>query len=95
MHRKVVEFSTLRDAGAEGFTLQGSGSATVVTSAVYRPRRQYGVSVGARTASERADRHGRLTIEVPLGPSDTTQEYPLDGPPLFTKVYTTHVEITR
>jgi hypothetical protein len=95
MHRKVVEFSTLRDAGAEGFTLQGSGSATVVTPAVYRPRRQYGVSVGARTASERADRHGRLTIEVPLGPSDTTQEYPLDGPPLFTKVYTTHVEITR
>jgi hypothetical protein len=42
----------------------------------------------------RADGTGRLTIPVPLGPSDTVQEYPLDGPRLGTTVYTTHVAIT-
>jgi hypothetical protein len=32
---------------------------------------------------------------VPLGPSDTTQEYPLDGPALGTTVDTTEVTIAR
>jgi S-formylglutathione hydrolase FrmB len=95
MHRAVEEFSTLKDAGASGFTLQGSGSATVVTPGHYRPGRQYTITVGSRTIGEPADGHGRLTIEVPLGPSDTTQEYPLGGPPLGTTVYTTHVAIAR
>ena len=95
MHRAVEEFSTLKDAGASGFTLQGSGSATVVTPAQYAPGRQYTITVGSRTTDERPDGFGRLTIEVPLGPSDTTQEYPLGGPPLGTTVYTTHVAIAR
>lgn len=95
MNRAVEEFSTLMDASATGFTLEGSGSATVVTPARYVPRRRYTVTIGSKTQRERADRHGSLTIQVPLGPSDTTQEYPLDGPPLGTTVHTTHVAIAR
>jgi len=95
MHRAVEEFSTLKDAGATGFTLEGSGSATVVTPANYAPGGTYTVTVGSRRQSERADRRGSLTIQVPLGPSDTTQEYPLDGPALGTTVDTTEVTIAR
>jgi S-formylglutathione hydrolase FrmB len=93
MHRAVEEFSTLKDASASGFTLAGSGSATVVTPATYVPRRRYRVTVGSQTGRDRADRRGRLTIQVPLGSSNTTQEYPLGGPPLGTIVYTTKVAI--
>ncbi len=93
MHRAVEEFSTLKDAGRSGFTLEGSGSATVTTPPLYRPGRGYTVRVGSRTLTERAGRFRRLTISVPLGPSDTVQEYPLDGPPLGTTVYTTQVSI--
>lgn len=95
MHRAVEEFSTLKDASAAGFTLEGSGSATVVTPPRYRPHRRYNVTIGSQAQSERADRSGRLTVQVPLGPSNTTQEYPLDGPSLATKVFTTHVTIAR
>jgi S-formylglutathione hydrolase FrmB len=93
MHRGVREFSTLRGAGPSGFTLQGSGSATVITPAVYRRGVRYAVSVGAQTLLEPPARDGRLRIEVPLGPSDTVQEYPLGGPPLGTTVYSTRVAI--
>jgi hypothetical protein len=44
---------------------------------------------------ERTGRGGRLRIDVPLGPSDTVQEYPADGPPLGTTVYRTRVTIGR
>jgi S-formylglutathione hydrolase FrmB len=95
MHRAVEEFSTLKDASTTGFTLEGSGSATVVTPGRYVPGRRYTVTVGSQAEHERADRRGHLMIEVPLGPSDTTQEYPLGGPPLGTTVHTTQVVIAR
>jgi S-formylglutathione hydrolase FrmB len=97
-HRRVREFSTLRGAGRSGFTLQGSGSARVMTPARYRAGARYAIRISSRTGVStqrgRVDAHGRLEIEVPLGPSDTVQEYPLDGPPLGTTVYTTRVTIT-
>jgi S-formylglutathione hydrolase FrmB len=95
MHRAVEEFSTLANATRHGFTLKGSGSATVRTPAFYMPRRRYKITIGASTVIERAGRYGKLTISVPLGPSNTVQEYPLDGPPLGTAVYTTNVSIAR
>jgi len=76
-------------------SLEGSGSATVVTPSDYGRGRRDTVTIGSQSSSERADRHGRLTIAVPLGPSDTVQEYPLGGPPLGTTVHTTHVEVSR
>jgi len=97
MHRKVLEFSTLGHAGRRGFVLQGSGSATVTTPASYRHGKRYKVKIrwqGGKTArAVRADRRGRLTIKVPLGPSDTIQEYSIDGSTAGTTVYTATVKI--
>lgn len=96
-HRRVREFSTLAGASAAGFRLLGSGSATVTTARFYRARRRYTIRFhsrsGRRALHERADSRGRLRIVVPLGPSDTVQEYPMDGPPVGTTVYTTAVSI--
>ena len=98
MHRRVVEFSTLSASPGE-FRLAGSGSATVLTPARYTPGVRYQVAIrwrtGARRVVERSLPDGQLRIEVPLGPSDTVQEYPNDGPPVGTTVYTTRVTITR
>jgi hypothetical protein len=100
--RAVREFSTLSSARANGFTLQGSGSATVSTPARYRRGARLHVSVAsaqgtfpAFTRTVRVGRSHRLTVTVPLGPSNTVQEYPLDGPPLGTTVFTTRVSIVR
>jgi hypothetical protein len=92
-HRKVREFSTLVAASHVGFTLQGSGSATVITPAVYRRHTHYRITIRARTRTVDTGRSRRLTIQVPLGPSNTVQEYPADGPALGTTVYTTKVSI--
>jgi S-formylglutathione hydrolase FrmB len=67
VQRPVVEFSTLRDAGAGGFTLTGSGAFVVVTPAGYEPGAGYLVSVGPRSGCRFADAEGRLTIDVGLG----------------------------
>jgi S-formylglutathione hydrolase FrmB len=97
VERAVAEFSTL-DGGRSGFTVQGSGSATVTTPARYRRAVRYTVriaSAGAvKTVVLRPKRH-RLVVAVPLGPSNTVQEYPLDGPATGTTVYTTRVTIQR
>jgi S-formylglutathione hydrolase FrmB len=97
MHRAVEEFSTLTRAGKRGFSLSGSGSAMVMTPAVYVRRRRYRVTVKSRAGTVSrlvaAGRDQRLTIRVPLGPSNTTQEYPLDGSSSTTRVYTSTVTI--
>jgi hypothetical protein len=100
VRRAVREFSTLSSARADGFTLSGSGSATVTTPARYRrgARLVVGVSSAqgtfpAFTRTVRVGRSHRVTVSVPLGPSNATQEYPLGGPPLGTTVFTTRVTI--
>jgi S-formylglutathione hydrolase FrmB len=97
-HRKVPEFSALSGAGAAGFELVGSGSATVVTPASYRPNTRYRIAIRASAGQSSTltlrDAGRRLTIPVPLGPSNTVQEYPADGPALGTAVYTTRVSIS-
>jgi S-formylglutathione hydrolase FrmB len=96
--RQVRELSTLRSATATGFELQGSGRATVITPAHYRRGGRYRVTIHAGSATTQqtvGTGHGRrLAIEVPLGPSDTVQEYPGGGPALGTTVYTTRVTIS-
>jgi S-formylglutathione hydrolase FrmB len=100
--RKVREFSTLSSARADRFTLQGSGSATVRTPARYGRGVRLLVSVTsaqgtfpAFTRTVRVGRNHRLVVTVPLGPSNTAQEYPLDGPSLGTTVFTTRVSFVR
>jgi hypothetical protein len=101
-NRKVAEFSTIASTGPTAFTLQGSGSATVRTPAVYARKTSYRVTIrsGTGTTTQTLKTHaGRtLKLSVPLGPSDTVQEYTAAQPPAAspgTTVYTTHVTIAK
>jgi S-formylglutathione hydrolase FrmB len=102
MHRAVAEFSTLENVSASGFTLQGSGSATVITPPQYQHAARYRVTISSATRTTAAtltpSAAGSLTLTVPLGPSDTTQEFSLGGPPvpsLGTHLESASVTITR
>jgi S-formylglutathione hydrolase FrmB len=97
MHRTAAEFSTLDVLGARGFTLSGSGSATVVTGPDYQPLSSQVVEIRSgsekRTESSRADGVGRLRIVVPLGPANPFQEYSATAIQAGTHVFTTQVEV--
>jgi S-formylglutathione hydrolase FrmB len=100
MHRRAREFSTLADAGRRGFDLSGSGSATVVTPATYRPGTRYRVVMSGdrarrRTALITARKDRRLLLIVPLGPSNPYQEDTPQAKAHGTAVYTTMVTISR
>ena len=102
INRVASEMSTLDVAGKTGFTLSGSGMASVTTPADYARGALYTVTTkaftGSTTTTVRSSPHGSLTVPVYLGPSDTTQEYSLGGPPSpspGTTIYTTHVAIGR
>ena len=74
VQRRALEFSSLRIDGRRGFSLSGSGSASVATPAVYRPGATYRVVArSAQSGTRRLDlkaRGGRLRIPVRLGPSN-------------------------
>ncbi len=70
--RPVLEFSRLEDAGRRGFTLAGSGAATVTTPPRYRAA-EVAVSSGAPRTVRASGR--RLRIEVPLGEANGGQQY--------------------
>jgi len=95
LRRHAVEFSALERAQRSGFTLSGSGNATVTTPARYTPRTRYRVRVGRAVERIRADARGRLRIHVPLGAANLVQEYavPVVGFPRQT--YRTAVGIRR
>jgi S-formylglutathione hydrolase FrmB len=98
MQRTAEEFSTLEDADSSGFELSGSGSALVVTPAVYIPGGAYDVTVAEENASPvveplRAGGAGALHITVPLGPANPYQEYTAQGYVADAKVYTTTVSV--
>ncbi len=96
MHRRVGEFSTLARAGIHGFVLRGSGNATVTTPALYEPGGFYRIATesgaGGGFRLQQALRGGRLRIRVPLGPSNTVQQY---APGSATAVFQTRVRIAR
>jgi S-formylglutathione hydrolase FrmB len=62
----VQQFTALKNASASGFTLEGTGTATVTTPAVYEPGLHTVTINGVPTPIEAVD--GRLVIRVPLGP---------------------------
>jgi S-formylglutathione hydrolase FrmB len=90
--RPAMEFSSLERASRRGFTLAGSGSATVTTARLYRPGARYRVRVGARRRAVRASAAGRLRIAVPLGPGNRRQEFTAGAE---TRVFRTTVTIAR
>jgi S-formylglutathione hydrolase FrmB len=73
--RPAMEFSRLAKAYRRGFTLSGSGSATVTTPALYAPRHTYTVTVRGKARQLKATRRGRLRIAVPLGRGNTAQQF--------------------
>ena len=82
----------LADASKTGFRLRGSGTATVTTAPLYRPRSRHRVTIktsgGRRTTTAKADRAGRLRLAVTLGPSNAGQQF---RPGTTTKVFTATV----
>jgi len=73
--RPAMEFSHLAKAGRRGFTLAGSGSATVTTPALYSPRHTYSVTIRGKTHQLKSSRRGRLRIAVSLGRGNTAQQF--------------------
>jgi hypothetical protein len=67
----VQEFSDLLVAQVDGFTLRGTGTATVTTPGLYRPGSVSKVTiagtVGRTVTAVVADAAGRLHLTVPLG----------------------------
>lgn len=92
--RPAREFSHLSNAGRTGFTLTGSGSATVVTPAFYRPGSTARVSMagsGPRTLQRvRAGKKGRLHLLVPLGAGNPAQQFTAAS---TTREYSTTVRV--
>ena len=98
MERPALEFSTLANANRGGFSLIGSGSATVVTPPVYAPNGIYKVRVSTyidavTNTAPKADGQGRLSIAVPLGPGNRWQEYTPEAGLTATSSYATRVTI--
>ena len=77
--RPALEFSELRDASRGGFALRGSGTGTVTTPPVYRPRSKVTVAMssggGSRLQRVAVGADCRLRLTVPLGPGNPYQQY--------------------
>jgi len=95
MRRPAREFSTLRDADADGFTLLGSGIGVVLTPAAYEPGASAKVRVGGgEVRSMRVRDDGRLRVEVPLGPGNPYQQFTAEAEATGgTKVFSARVSI--
>lgn len=78
--RDASEFLDLESVNARGFTVRGSGTATIVTAGIYRPGRKYVIGgAGGTSRTVRADARGRLRIVVDLGPSHSVEQYGPQG----------------
>jgi S-formylglutathione hydrolase FrmB len=88
VQRPALEWSELSDATRRGFTLSGSGRATVVTPPAYAAYERVRVDGRPR----RADATGRLHVAVTLGPGNPRQAL---TPGAITRVLRRHVTLDR
>jgi S-formylglutathione hydrolase FrmB len=72
--RRAPEFVEVRGASADGLTLIGSGTETVVTPKLFEPGESVSVE-GALPAVATADGDGRLRLAVDLGEPATTPQF--------------------
>jgi diacylglycerol O-acyltransferase/trehalose O-mycolyltransferase len=77
----ALAFSTLRDAGRQGFTLEGRGRATVMTPGRYPPGSRHEVDVAGSASTATADGAGRLRFQVVAPAKVRIDEAPLSGLP--------------
>ena len=73
--KRALEFMRIKDAGAGGLTLTGSGTTSVTTPPLFPQWRAVDVTTNGHTASVAPDRHGRLRFDVDLGPAHPDQQY--------------------
>ncbi len=66
---QAQELGSITGASAAGFTLRGTGAASVVTPPLYRPGSTAAVAIAGATQELTVDPAGRLHLEVPLGGS--------------------------
>ena len=78
-HRDSTEFTYLRDVSSSGLEAVGSGRLDVVSAALYRRGSLYRVTEGESSTVVRADRAGRLSFPVDLGPSHGSQQQSFDS----------------
>jgi S-formylglutathione hydrolase FrmB len=99
LERPALEFSTLKDASRSGFTLLGSGTATVLTPAFYEPNATYGITqvTGGqhRSSVVHPDAGGRLKLPIELGPANAFQQFTAAALATGTAVYDTTVAIAK
>jgi S-formylglutathione hydrolase FrmB len=95
--RPALEFSELRGAGRQGFTLLGSGTAKVRTARYFKPgslvRAAIRTGAGTKARKLRADERGRVTVSVAIGPGNPFQEYSPAATAAGTTVYTVKVSL--
>jgi S-formylglutathione hydrolase FrmB len=91
--RPPLEFSRLEGASRHGFTVAGSGSATVVTPSLFRPGATYPVTIAGREGRTTADGQGRLHLGLALGPGNPAQQYTPAAQALGTQVFRVSVQI--
>lgn len=80
LDRTALEFSALEVLGVGNFRVTGSGTATVVTGALYKPGHEYTVTLNApggtsERQSVQANHQGRLALSLDLGPGNPYQQY--------------------
>jgi len=95
LKRPALEFSRIAKASRAGFSLSGSGSATVTTPALFQRRGRYLITIVKGKAKPDsypviANRGGHLHLVVPLGKGNRSQEYTTGA---VTRVFTTRVRI--
>ena len=74
--RRALEFLHVADAHRRGVTLTGSGIETVTTFAYFGPKQRVDVTADDGLAQTlRANRRGRLTFAVDLGPPHSEQQF--------------------
>ena len=73
--RRAAEFLDLEDVSRAGLTVTGSGLTHVLTPRLFLPNQRVCVRQGAAAAPARADRAGRLPLEVDLGEPHHLQQY--------------------
>ncbi|HMC53179.1 MAG TPA: hypothetical protein VKI64_10500, partial [Acidimicrobiales bacterium] len=73
-HRDVREFVYLTAVSSGGLGVTGSGSLSVVTAPLYRPRTLYWITAAGPPQPVTADDQGRLAFLLDLGPSHESQQ---------------------
>lgn len=76
--RRAVEFLDIRDASRHGLTLTGSGTEAVRTARYFEPGESVRLD-GAVERQVRADRRGRISFHVDLGPPHPNQQHTLEA----------------